>query len=63
MIRVTIAEASKRLGKLIDLAAAGEAVSITREGQPVVNLVAERPARKPIDVEAKRRASHGEAAI
>ena len=42
MTRVTITEAKARLSELIDLAAAGDEVLITRRGVPVVRLVAER---------------------
>ncbi|OQW78369.1 MAG: hypothetical protein BVN33_00495 [Proteobacteria bacterium ST_bin13] len=53
----SIADAKARLSELIDRAEAGETVSITRRGKPVARLVAEDQPKKPIDVEAMRRAA------
>lgn len=41
MKQATIAELQTRLHELIDLAAAGEEVCITRHGRPIVRLVPE----------------------
>jgi prevent-host-death family protein len=54
MTDVTLANAKARLSELVDRAAAGESVCITRRGKPVARLVAASPARKPIDIEALR---------
>jgi prevent-host-death family protein len=54
MTDVTLADAKARLSELVDRAAAGEGVLITRRGKPVARLVPATPARKPIDVEALR---------
>lgn len=57
MASSSIADAKARLSELIERAEAGETVSITRRGKPVVRLVAEGQPKKPIDVEAMRRAA------
>lgn len=56
MITVAVADAKARLSELIDRVEAGETVSITRRGKPAARLVAETSPRKPVDVEAMRRA-------
>ena len=43
-----VAEAKNQLPKLIDRALKGEAIVITRRGQPVVELKPVRPAPRPI---------------
>ncbi len=53
----SVADAKARLSELIERAEAGETVSITRRGKPVARLVAEVQPKKPIDVEAMRRAA------
>lgn len=50
-----LSQAKARLSELVDLAAAGESVVITRHGKPVLELVRPRAARKPIDFAALRR--------
>ena len=44
----SVAEAKSQLSKLIDRALDGEAVVITRRGEPVVELRPVRPAPRPI---------------
>ena len=44
----SVAEAKNRLSELIDRALAGEGVTITRHGQPVVELKPVRPAPRPL---------------
>ena len=44
----SVAEAKNQLSKLIDRALKGEAVVITRRGEPVVELKPVRPAPRPI---------------
>lgn len=50
-----LSQAKARLSELVDLAAAGESVIVTRHGKPVLELVRPRAARKPIDLTALRR--------
>ncbi len=44
----SVAEARNRLSELIDRALAGEGVTITRHGQPVVELKPVRQAPRPL---------------
>lgn len=55
MVTVALADAKARLSELIERVEAGETVSITKRGKPVARLVADTPARQPIDVEEMRR--------
>ena len=55
MADVSIAEAKARFSELVDRAAAGETVRITRRGKPVARLVPESKKKKRIDVDALRR--------
>jgi prevent-host-death family protein len=50
----SLADAKARLSELVERAAAGEPVQITRRGKPVAQLVAAQRPRKPIDVAALR---------
>ena len=50
MKRVSLAEAKAHLSELVDRAAAGEPVCITRRGKPLVQLSAFESPRKPIDI-------------
>ncbi len=54
MSTVSIADAEARLSALIEQAAEGEPVVITRDGMPIARIVAVPPPRKPIDVAALR---------
>jgi antitoxin (DNA-binding transcriptional repressor) of toxin-antitoxin stability system len=51
----SLSEAKAKLSELVDLAAAGEPVVITRHGKPVLELVRPRVARKPIDIDSLRK--------
>ncbi len=51
----SLSEAKARLSELVELAAAGESVVITRHGKPVLELVRPRTARKPVDADALQR--------
>lgn len=51
MARYSVAEAKNNLPKLIDKAVAGEEVTITRRGEPVVKLIPEKPAGAPLDLD------------
>ena len=54
MKQVNLAQAKAHLSELVERAAAGEPICITRRGKPVAQLSAiERP-RKPVDVAALR---------
>jgi prevent-host-death family protein len=52
MITVSLANAKARLSELVERAAAGEAVCITRRGKPVAQITAIDSARKSIDIAA-----------
>ena len=55
MTTISLAEAKAKLSELVERAAAGETVEITRRGKPVAKIVSARTPRKPIDVEALKR--------
>jgi prevent-host-death family protein len=50
MKTVTLAHAKAHLSELVDLAAAGEPVCITRRGKPVAQLSPISPPRERIDI-------------
>ncbi len=54
MGNVSVAEAKAHLSELIERAAAGETVCITRRGKPIAQLTAISAPRKPIDFAALR---------
>jgi prevent-host-death family protein len=54
VIRVSLADAKAHLSELVERAAAGEAVCITRRGKPVAQITAVDTPRKRIDVAALR---------
>jgi prevent-host-death family protein len=54
VIRVSLADAKAHLSELVERAADGEAVCITRRGKPVAQLTAVDTPRKRIDVAALR---------
>jgi prevent-host-death family protein len=61
MATYSLAQAKDRLSKLVDEALAGEPVTITRHGKPVVHLTPARPVKKVMtkadwDLLAKQRA-------
>lgn len=49
METVNLADAKARLSELVERAAAGETVRITRRGKPVAQLTGIQTPRKPID--------------
>jgi prevent-host-death family protein len=55
MAVVTLADAKTHLSALVDQAARGETVRITRHGKPVAQLTTIEQPRKPIDVAGLRR--------
>ena len=54
MNSISLADAKTQLGALVDRAAAGETVAITRRGKEVARLVGSKKILKPIDVEMLR---------
>lgn len=52
MTNVNIAEAKARLSELVELAAKGDLVCITRRGKPVAQITALGKRAKPIDLKA-----------
>jgi prevent-host-death family protein len=54
VIRVSLADANAHLSELVERAAAGEAVCITRRGKAVAQITAVDTPRKRIDVAALR---------
>ena len=57
MIRISLADAKAHLSQLVERAAAGEAVCITRRGKPVAQLTAVSTQRKRIDIVALKAAT------
>ena len=55
MSQVNLADAKARLSELVDRAAAGERIVITKRGKPVLEMV--RPATTPerVDLNSRRR--------
>ena len=51
---VSIADAKAHLSELVERAAGGETVHITRRGKPVAQIVAAKAPRKRIDIAALR---------
>jgi prevent-host-death family protein len=54
MRTVSLADAKARSSELVELAAEGESVCITRRGKPVAQLTPIKSPRKPIDIAALR---------
>jgi len=54
MPNVNLADAKAHLSKLVDRAAAGDTVRITRRGRPVAQITAVQTPRKRIDLSALR---------
>jgi prevent-host-death family protein len=57
MADIPLADAKARLSELVQRAERGEAVRITRRGRPVAEITPIRRERKPVDVDALRRAT------
>ncbi len=51
---INLAEAKARLSELVERAAAGDTVCITRRGKPLAQITAVDTVRKPIDLSALR---------
>jgi prevent-host-death family protein len=54
MRSISLADAKARLSKLVEEAASGETICITRRGKPVAQLVAITRPRKRVDTAALR---------
>jgi len=59
MSQINLAEAKARLSELVDRAAAGERIVITKRGKPVLEMVKPRSAPERIDLKALRRLTAG----
>jgi prevent-host-death family protein len=59
MKTVNLADAKARLSELVERAAAGDTVRITRRGKPVAQLTAVETPRKPVDRAAMRALTDG----
>jgi prevent-host-death family protein len=55
MIRISLADAKAHLSALVERAAAGEAVCITRRGRPIAQITGINAPRKRIDIVELRR--------
>lgn len=56
---VSIADAKARLSELVELAASGETVVITKRGKPVLRLSRPEIPRQPVDVSVLRQLTAG----
>jgi prevent-host-death family protein len=59
MKSISLAEAKAHLSKLVEEAAAGETICITRRGKAMAELGPARRPRKPIDIAALRALTEG----
>jgi antitoxin (DNA-binding transcriptional repressor) of toxin-antitoxin stability system len=59
MSQINLAEAKARLSELVDRAAAGERIVITKRGKPVLEMMKPRSAPQRIDLKALRRLTVG----
>jgi antitoxin (DNA-binding transcriptional repressor) of toxin-antitoxin stability system len=59
MSHINLAEAKARLSELVDRAAAGERIVITKRGKPVLEMVKPRSAPQRVDLEALGRLTAG----
>jgi len=55
MTTISLAEAKAKLSELVERAASGETVCITRRGKPIAQITAAQRPREPIDVVALKR--------
>jgi prevent-host-death family protein len=55
MTTISLAEAKAKLSELIERAAAGETVCITRRGKPIAQIIAAQRPREAIDAAALKR--------
>jgi prevent-host-death family protein len=52
MTTISLAEAKAKLSELVERAASGETVCITRRGKPIAQITAAKRPREPIDAAA-----------
>jgi prevent-host-death family protein len=62
MSDVTVAEAKAHLNELVERAAKGETVCVTRRGKPVAKIAPLAEPKKPVDVSMLRAITQGMAA-
>lgn len=55
MTTISLAKAKAKLSELVERAASGETVEITKRGKPVAQLVSVEKKLKPLDIEALER--------
>ena len=60
MISISLAEAKARLSELVDRAAAGDEVQITRRGKVVAKIGAAERKMKPVDIHLLQAAVQGQ---
>jgi len=60
MTVVELADAKVHLSELIDRVQSGETISITKHGRAVAQLIAAKPARKPINLAELQALTEGE---
>jgi prevent-host-death family protein len=54
MERISLAEAKARLSELVDRAASGETIHISRRGKPAARLMPPEPERRKVDIDLLR---------
>jgi antitoxin (DNA-binding transcriptional repressor) of toxin-antitoxin stability system len=59
MSQINLAEAKERLSELVDRAAAGERIVITKRGKPVLEMVKPQSPPQRIDLKALRKLTAG----
>ncbi len=59
MTNINVAEAKAHFSELVERAAAGEPITITKRGKPMVHLTAAVANRKPIDIAMLRAVTDG----
>jgi prevent-host-death family protein len=59
MIVINLADAKARLSELVEKAANGESVCITRRGRPIARLTSIETPRKPIDLKSLQELTKG----
>jgi prevent-host-death family protein len=55
MTTISLAEAKAKLSELVERAASGETVCITRRGKPIAQITAAQHPREPIDATSLKR--------
>lgn len=55
MTSISLAQAKAKLSELVERAASGETVEITKRGKPVARIVGVEKTLKPIDIDALKK--------